>query len=452
MSAIDKIKRHLPQIQSLPEKITVSDKCKIDIKCNNCDTINNVSVRNLIRKWSNEEYKCKSCHVKTYANKPERIKKFQKSFSKTASTKEHKDKCSKSAKKLWDTPELRAKVSKAVSEDNKVNPLKIEARKKAHKAWMEKYGKRKLLEMRSDQRTKTSILESIFKSLLEEYNINYEAQYNLGYYKFDFFLVDYNILVELNGEYWHKETNAFDSAKATYANKLNYIVKTIWENEFSEIGKVKSLLLSWVGCITVEQVDFKFDDIILKEINNKEARVFLGKYHYLPAISKSGYHLGCYLEDRLIASITFSHVTRKEMIIKQGLKSTREIREVGRFCISTGYNKRNFASWFMSKAVKEFKKLNNDVRLLISFADTTLHGGTIYKASNWIYDGETKPNYMYQSPDGYLIHKKTVWDRAKKLNNSEEEYSKNHSYLKVWSKKKYRFIYKIGKITKGNRR
>jgi len=64
-------------------------------------------------------------------NTPERLAKFQQSFAITAATQEHKTKCSIGGKAVWANPETRAKITAAVSADNRTNPTKITGRQNA---------------------------------------------------------------------------------------------------------------------------------------------------------------------------------------------------------------------------------------------------------------------------------------------------------------------------------
>lgn len=221
---------------------------------------------------------------------------------------------------------------------------------------------------------------------------------------------------------------------------MGYLVKHIWESDFNEIGKLETMIDEWLGKATYELIDFNFVDVVIKEDNNSDARKLYGRYHYLPAISKSGYHIGAWLGDEHVACATFSHVTRKQIADRLKMKP-KQVRELSRFCIIPTRNKTNFASWFMSRAVSRLKTSNSTIQALISFADTTLHDGTIYEASNWKYDGLTKKNYVYRSADArFYVHKKTVWDRAKKMGMSESEYADKHNYIKAWSKPKKRYL------------
>ena len=146
MSVLQEKLSHLSdQITSDISDMTMDDKHKVEIHCV-CDEISIIGARSLARRWPVGPYLCKPCHVKTYANDEEKLKKFKRSFAQTAKTPEHKERCSKAAKKLWNDPELRERVSHAVSEDNKTNPKKVEGRRKAVAAFMEKHGKKKLAE------------------------------------------------------------------------------------------------------------------------------------------------------------------------------------------------------------------------------------------------------------------------------------------------------------------
>jgi hypothetical protein len=48
------------------------------------------------------------------------------------------------------------------------------------------------------------------------------------------------------------------------------------------------------------------------------------------------------------------------------------------------------ATWMISKMVKDIKKRFPDVTKLVSYQDTEVHTGTIYKAANWKLDTVSK--------------------------------------------------------------
>lgn len=80
------------------------------------------------------------------------------------------------------------------------------------------------------------------KEILKSMNINFKQQYRLENKCYDFYLVDYNILIELDGCYWHaryencrpkrwKEIIDNDEYKNQLAKKHQYRLIRIWDNE-----------------------------------------------------------------------------------------------------------------------------------------------------------------------------------------------------------------------------
>ena len=82
---------------------------------------------------------------------------------------------------------------------------------------------------------------------------------------------------------------------------------------------------------------------------------------------------------------------------------------------------------------------------MVSFSDSTFnHCGTIYKASNWLWDGVIKSDDWYRDGDGYVCHKKTLWNKAKQMVMTEGEYCEKYGYVKVFGGEKSRFVYDLG--------
>jgi len=83
-----------------------------------------------------------------------------------------------------------------------------------------------------------------------------------------------------------------------------------------------------------------------------------------------------------------------------------KVRELSRLCIHPSYHRKNFASWLISRAIKSI-----DADLIIAYADTTVgHSGTVYKAANFKFHHEVPPDYWYVDQDGYVMHKKTLYE------------------------------------------
>lgn len=89
--------------------------------------------------------------------------------------------------------------------------------------------------------------EKIFCDLLAELKINYETQKIVQGKIFDFFIPEKNILIEVDGDYWHghnvplnemnhiqKKAYYNDRRKDTIAKGLGYGMIRVWEHELED--------------------------------------------------------------------------------------------------------------------------------------------------------------------------------------------------------------------------
>lgn len=190
-----------------------------------------------------------------------------------------------------------------------------------------------------------------------------------------------------------------------------------------------------------ESTDFELGQLEIRRVTFDEYNDFYACYHYMGRTSRTGTTLGVYLNGILIAAATISVLTRTETAIKQGYRAD-QVRELARFCIHPDYHKKNLGSWFLSRVIQMVKQEMPEIYLLVSFADTTVgHEGTLYAAGNWKYDGDTTPSYHYVGPDGRMIHKKTIFDQAKKVGQTENQYVESHGLRKIRHLPKKRFTY-----------
>jgi len=91
--------------------------------------------------------------------------------------------------------------------------------------------------------------------------------------------------------------------------------------------------------------------------------------------------------------------------------------------------------------IRRFATDNPKITTLVAFADHSFnHFGTIYKAANWQFDGEVEPSYWYVDGEGYVMHKKTLYGKAKNSEMKEAEFAEKFGYQKVKGKVKSRYI------------
>jgi len=293
-------------------------------------------------------------------------------------------------------------------------------------------------------------LEKAMGNRLDYLGIKFESQFRLDMYVWDFFLPDQKLLIDVNGEYWHSlpKNLSKDKAKITYTERYHseYKILVVQEKNFLNPLRVDKILQEKLGITSeIPLIDFDFSvvNIVQLPIGSKYSTpyaTFLNSYHYACCGRSGKVVFGAFLGSELIAVCKFSSVVRNEVASSMKLKCT-QVMELDRFCIHPTYQKKNFASWFISRCSKNIFTSYQNILGLASFADSTFgHSGTIYKASNWTEVGQTKPSYHYMDDLGIPINKKRVYDIASKLCMKEAEYVQKHNLVKYKELPKTKFI------------
>jgi hypothetical protein len=350
-----------------------------------------------------------------------------------------KEKCRLATIDAMNSPEVRARIS-AVSKRN----------------WKNSEYRTKALTMMANL-PKVSNLAETFYSILDDLGVKYYREYNdreddiecrIGPYSVDCVIPRDGrpaLVVEINGDWVHSQQRRIDAdiRKASYITNNfpnQYELKVLWEHEFHCRDKVVETLKYWLGTET-ELVDYDFGDLQIRTAPASDCKLLLSKYHYIPNAGRGrgGLVLGAYLNDDIIAVCVFSPPVRQN-VRTNGYKIS-EIRELSRLCIHPKYRKKNMLSWFIKRCLK---MLNKKIKLIIAYSDTTYnHTGAIYKACNFILDREVPPDYWYISNDGWVMHKKTLYNQAVNLHLTERQFAEKYNYRKVWGNKKLRFSYKL---------
>lgn len=94
------------------------------------------------------------------------------------------------------------------------------------------------------------------------------------------------------------------------------------------------------------------------------------------------------------------------------LRDGQNCLELRRLAISDDAPKYT-ATWMISKMIKVIRKELPSVHTLVSYQDTGVHTGTIYAASNWVCDQESK-NYIPWSNEKRIRKSKVQSDSPKK--------------------------------------
>lgn len=296
----------------------------------------------------------------------------------------------------------------------------------------------------------SSIHRNVLIPLLEKEKVNHVSNYIIRMsetknwaYEIDEYLPDLKVFLELQGIYWHGFGN---------------LDERVLKNVYRDIKKWRNLtrVFPYHRIVYILESDFEdgLAEKIVQGLANKDRRTpvwssegysfqlagvhevseFVKQHHYLGNVPSSKYIFVAKHQNQIVAVAVFSSPSRHEQRIKYG----DEMIELSRYCSSE--HGTNLNSWFLSRCIRSIKE-----RPIVSYADITRypgklsHDGTMYKAANFKLVGVTDTNYRYLTPDHQLIHKKAVWNRAKKNGVSEKSQARNEGLVKFpeWPKRIY---------------
>lgn len=206
----------------------------------------------------------------------------RKMTEKVYSSEEIKTKRKNRVKKATSTKEYKKRQSELMTKIYKKNPEEyVNSRKRQPTNWMKKsnyerwtilFGKevadRKMenwiKKNKLPNSSKDTKPEKLFALILDMNNIKYEKQKPVKRYKCDFYIPEYNLIVEIDGDYWHanpekyKANDIIGPSKKT-AKKIWEYDKTKTQDILNEGYKVLRYWSSDLKNITHEKI---FEDIV----------------------------------------------------------------------------------------------------------------------------------------------------------------------------------------------
>ena len=247
-----------------------------------------------------------------------------------------------------------------------------------------------------------------------------------------------DLIIEVQGEYWHQLEHVVlkDRQKRTYIERhTNYDLLCLTELEVRNWISLQAKFNTYG--LSLLTITCTIKNVILHKIKEDQTELFYSIFHYASRPRKGAKTYGVFLNDNLVAAISYSYPIRQEVSGSLGLEY-RQVMEISRMARMTNLYCPNLLSWLISKTIQ---KLPTDIKAVISYSDATYkHTGAVYKASNFRCDKEINPDYFYLNIDGARYHKKTIWDRSKKMKMLESDYAKKHSLQKIYSKSKKRWV------------
>ena len=158
----------------------------------------------------------------------------------------------------------------------------------------------------------------------------------------------------------------------------------------------------------------KVSDFTIEPVPKKAVDSFIKKWHY--SQSTRGLHIshcfGLYSDDgpfglpRMIGAMIYGIPAMYGVAERYYEDNPSVVIELNRLCCIDDTPK-NTESYFIGKTLRWLKQ-NTDIEVVVSFADQHYgHAGTIYKASNFDYLGETAPGQVLMV-DGREMHSRSL--------------------------------------------
>ena len=187
-------------------------------------------------------------------------------------------------------------------------------------------------------------------------------------------------------------------------------------------------------------------EFYIDRVDKDSCKDLLYNYHYLKDESKdfkSGFNYGLFKRTEwecplriggCLAVCIFTGFPVPELGVSAfGLSRDDQegLFELSRLCIRPDIQKEeyNITSWFVSKCIRRFRKDAN-VRAILSYADSSHHSGTIYRACNFNYFGLTDQKKDFYYSDGTKHSRGSV----KGLDGEWKDRSRKHRYMLVFDK------------------
>lgn len=185
--------------------------------------------------------------------------------------------------------------------------------------------------------------------------------------------------------------------------------------------------------------NLKKEDYYVKDIPLKSAAALVEKYHYSKGAGKvSVYCHGLFRkkDDELVGAAIWLPPTGPAAK-KVNKKEWRKVLNLSRLVIKPEVPCGG-ASFLLGRSIRLIKADNRFISL-VTYADTFKnHEGQIYKATNWKYDGESRPTPRWEDTSGKQIAQKSTQNRT----HAE---MRNLGYTLVGHFRKLRFVMHLTK-------
>jgi hypothetical protein len=268
---------------------------------------------------------------------------------------------------------------------------------------------------------------NIIKSIDENIVIKIADRSILDGKEIDIWLPEYNLGIEYNGSYWHREEKVGDKhfIKTKMAKDKGIHLMHIFDFDLeNNYDKIKDIIRTKLGKNTNIVYARKCK---VKEIDYKEVKEFCNLYH-IQGYAKSSIKLGLFYNDELIQIMTFG---------KPRFNKNYQY-ELIRLC-----NKANYTIIGGSEKIYKFFINNYNVKNVISYCDSRFFDGFVYNKIGMHFIKHLEPSYFWSNGVDQISRYKSMKFRlvnegySKELTEDEIMYSRG--YYKILDSGQYVF-------------
>jgi len=193
------------------------------------------------------------------------------------------------------------------------------------------------------------------------------------------------------------------------------------------------------------------NDLNIHPIPSTTAKELIIRHHYTHKWTSCRYPLGLFkpnelgLDDLVGVAVYGAPVGRQVTTSISHLLRREDVLELTRLWVSDNEGK-NTESFFLGRTFQWLRD-NTSVKVLIAYSDPMYnHLGTIYQATNWLYQGNDTmlvKSYLHKV-NGEILHPRTCCER---YGTVKEEVLKDvdPNYERIPMKKKFRYLYILHK-------
>ena len=285
---------------------------------------------------------------------------------------------------------------------------------------------------------KNSKLEEQIRDFLNINNIKHidSDRKILNGKEIDLLINDYNLGIEIDGNYYHSEIGGgkdkkYHINKTILATNKNIKLIHIFEDELLYKKDIVFSRLLNIFNLSKNKIYARKTEI--REVDKKEAKIFLDNNH-IQGNSIDKIRIGLYYNNELVSLMTFGKLRN----VLGNKDKDKDSYELTRFC-----NKLNTSViGSFSKLLKNFIKLNNPLKI-ITYADIRWSGinelETVYYKNGFNFIKITPPNYWYLKVGEYNqrfhrfnYRKDVLVKQGNDINKTEFEIMRDLGYDRIW--------------------